>query len=251
DDEYLLFATERGMIKKTAMSAYLNTRSAGLIAIKLRDNDALIEVRRVKPGQKVVMVSSGGKAIRFDESEARPMGRDTSGVIGMDPGSGQRVLGMEVAPEDAELFVITENGYGKRTPIDEYTEHHRGGQGMATIAMTEKKGRLAGMKIVQPGHELMVVSEEGVVIRIEATDVSQQGRATQGVRVMNVSDSDRVCAVARVATTAKKPPTGVSALSLESIELDLDGDDEGDDEGRLFGSSADEGGDDAGQGSGL
>jgi len=121
------------------------------------------------------------------------------------------------------------------------------------------------MKIVQPGHELMVVSEEGVVIRIEATDVSQQGRATQGVRVMNVSDSDRVCAVARVATTAKKPPTGVSALSLDSMELDLDGD-EGEDEleyegdegegdaatdGRLFGASADEGGEDAGQGGGF
>jgi DNA gyrase subunit A len=203
-DEYLLFATEKGMIKKTAMSAYANSRASGLIAINLRDTDALISVRRVRPGEKVVMVSSAGKAIRFDESEARPMGRDTTGVIGMNPGAGARVLGMEIAPERSELFVITENGYGKRTPVEEYTEHHRGGQGMATITMTEKKGQLAGMKIVMPGHELMIVSEEGVVIRVRSTDISQLGRATQGVKVMNVSDSDRVCAVARVAGSKRK-----------------------------------------------
>jgi len=153
------------------------------------------------------MVSSAGKAIRFDESEARPMGRDTSGVNGMNPGKDARVLGMEIAPSGSELFVITENGYGKRTPIDEYTEHHRGGQGMSTIAMTEKKGKLAAMKVVTAGQELMIVSEEGVVIRVKSTDISQQGRATQGVKVMNVSDSDRVCAVAKVAGTKKKAPT--------------------------------------------
>jgi DNA gyrase subunit A len=205
-DEYLLFATENGMIKKTAMSAYANSRSTGLIAIKLREGDALIAVRRVKEGEKVVMVSSVGKAIRFDESEARPMGRDTSGVNGMSPGKGAKVLGMEIAPAGSELFVITEKGYGKRTPIDEYTEHHRGGQGMSTIAMTDKKGLLAGMKIVMPGQELMIVSEEGVVIRVKSTDISQQGRSTQGVKVMNVSDTDRICAVARVAGAKKKAP---------------------------------------------
>jgi DNA gyrase subunit A len=213
DDEFLLFATEKGMIKKTAMSAYSNSRSTGLIAIKLRDDDALIAVRRVTIGQKVMMVSSGGKAIRFDESQARPMGRDTTGVIGMNPGSGQHVLGMEIAPFGSELFVITENGYGKRTPVEDYTEHNRGGQGMATISMTEKKGRLAGMKIVHPGHELMIVSEEGVVLRVRSQDVSQQGRATQGVKVMNVGANDRVCAVARVAATKKKAPVGAAGVA--------------------------------------
>jgi DNA gyrase subunit A len=204
EDEYLLFATQEGMVKKTAMSAYRNSRQSGLIAIKLRESDALIAVRRVKPGEKVVMVSSAGKAIRFDESEARPMGRDTSGVKGMTAARGARVLGMEIAPEGSDLFVITENGFGKRTPVSEYTEHHRGGQGMTTISMTEKKGQLAGMKIVMSGQELMVVSEEGVVIRVRSNDISQLGRATQGVKVMNVSESDRVCAVARVAGAKKK-----------------------------------------------
>ena len=222
-DEYLLFATESGMVKKTAMNAYTNTRANGLIAINLRSDDALIAVRRVKLGEKVVMVSSDGKAIRFDASEIRAMGRDTSGVIGMKPGPEARVLGMEIAPPHSDLFVITENGYGKRTPIEEYTEHHRGGQGIATIAMTEKKGRLAGMKIVLPGHELMIVSEEGVVIRVKATDVSQQGRATQGVKVMNVSDTDRVCAVARVIGTKKMSNTG----ALETAESDFDETEEG------------------------
>jgi DNA gyrase subunit A len=225
-DEFLLFATEKGMIKKTAMSAYVNSRSSGLIAIKLREGDALIAVRRVKPGMKVMMVSSNGKAIRFDEDEVRPMGRDTSGVTGMNPGKDARILGMEITAEGSDLFVITENGYGKRTPTSEYTEHHRGGQGMATIAMTEKKGKLAGMKVVLPGHELMIVSEEGVVIRVRVTDISELGRATQGVKVMNVSETDRVCAVARVAGTKKK----VSSGELEEVDSDFD-DDEIDDEG--------------------
>ena len=222
-EEYLLFATEGGMVKKTAMSAYVNSRSSGLIAINLRDGDALIAVKRVKSGEKVVLVSSAGKAILFDEGEARPMGRDTSGVIGMKPGADHKVLGMEIAPLDSDLFVVTENGYGKRTPVSEYTEHHRGGQGIATISMTEKKGRLAGMKVVQAGHELMIVSEEGVVIRIKATDVSSQGRATQGVKVMNVADSDRVCAIARVVGTRQRSTTG----ELETADVDFDDEDDG------------------------
>ncbi len=242
ESEYLLFATEEGMVKKTAMSAYKNSRSSGLIAIKLRENDSLIAVRRVKEGEKVVMVSSAGKAIRFDESEARPMGRDTSGVKGMTTPNNARVLGMEIAPEGSDLFVITENGFGKRTPMDEYTEHHRGGQGMSTISMTVKKGSLAGMKVVMPGQELMIVSEEGVMIRVKSNDISKLGRATQGVKVMNVADSDRVCAVARVTGSNKKKPASSSVFEgqekmfedadLESIDDidDIDALDDIDDE---------------------
>ena len=205
-DEYLLFATAHGMIKKTAFDAYKNVRSNGLIAINLRDADELIAVRRVAPGMKVMMVSSAGKAIRFDGSEARPMGRDTTGVHGIriDVAGGDRVLGMEIAPDDSDLFVITERGYGKRTKVTEYTEHHRGGGGMSTIKMTDKKGMIAAMKIINEKHEMMIVSEEGVVIRVKAGDISELSRATQGVKVMNVDDSDRVVAVARVAAGKKK-----------------------------------------------
>lgn len=205
-DEYLLFATAHGMVKKTAFDAYKNVRSNGLIAINLRDADELIAVRRVAPGMKVMMVSSAGKAIRFDESEARPMGRDTTGVHGIriDVAGGDRVLGMEIAPDDSDLFVITERGYGKRTKVTEYTEHHRGGGGMSTIKMTDKKGMIAAMKIINEKHEMMIVSEEGVVIRVKAGDISELSRATQGVKVMNVDASDRVVAVARVAAGKKK-----------------------------------------------
>ena len=205
-DEYLLFATAHGMVKKTAFDAYKNVRSNGLIAINLRDADELIAVRRVAPGMKVMMVSSAGKAIRFDEAEARPMGRDTTGVHGIriDVAGGDRVLGMEIAPDDSDLFVITERGYGKRTKVTEYTEHHRGGGGMSTIKMTEKKGMIAATKIINEKHEMMIVSEEGVVIRVKASDIALLSRATQGVKVMNVSADDRVVAVARVAAGKKK-----------------------------------------------
>ena len=203
ENEYLMFATEQGMVKKTSMSLYDRTRRDGLIAINLKDNDKLIAVRRVKTGECVIMVSSAGKAIKWDESEVRSMGRDTMGVRGMTVSAGVKVLGMEVAKPDTNLFVITEKGYGKRTPVSEYPTHHRGGQGVYTITTTQKKGLLAGMKVVQPHDELMIISEEGVVIRTPVEDISQLGRSTQGVHVMNVADNDRVCAVA-IATDGTK-----------------------------------------------
>jgi len=205
-DEFLMFATKHGMVKKTAIGAYDRSRRDGIIAINLRDDDELISVRRVKTGERVIMVSTAGKAIKWNESEARPMGRDTMGVKGMNIKSGEAVLGMEIAVEGSELFVVTMRGYGKRTPISEYPEHHRGGQGVKTIQVTPKKGLLAGMKIVGAAHELMLISEEGVVIRVKADDISKLGRSTQGVKVMNVAETDQVCAIARVVAGKKKPP---------------------------------------------
>lgn len=195
-DEYLMFATAHGMVKKTSMNLYDRTRRDGLIAINLKDNDELISVRRVAPGEKVIMVSSAGKAIMWDENEVRAMGRDTMGVRGMNVPPIAKVLGMEIASPDTDLFVITEKGYGKRTSIGEYPEHHRGGQGVYTITMTEKKGLLAAMKIVAEDDEIMIISEEGVVVRTPVSGISELGRSTQGVRVMNVADKDRVTAVA-------------------------------------------------------
>lgn len=204
EDDFLLFATRRGLVKKTALEAYNRSRRDGIIAINLRDDDELIAVRRVQPGQEVVMVSAEGKAIKWNEDDARPMGRDTMGVKGMALKEGDHVLGMEIAPADSELFVVTERGYGKRTKMTEYPTQKRGGMGVKTIQVTPKKGRLAGMKVVMHGHELMLISEEGVVIRVNAEDISQLGRSTQGVKVMNVSDSDRVTAIARVSAKKRK-----------------------------------------------
>jgi DNA gyrase subunit A len=206
EDEYLLFATKNGLVKKTALKAYDRSRRDGIIAINLRDDDELIAVRRVQTGDHIVMVSSEGKAIIFDEKDARPMGRDTTGVHGMRVKEDDRVLGMEMAPHGGELFVVTERGYGKRTPLSEYPVQKRGGMGVKTIAVTARKGRLAGMKVVMPGHELMLISEEGVIIRVKAEDISKLGRSTQGVKVMNVSENDRVSGIARVAANKKKRP---------------------------------------------
>ena len=204
EDEYLMFATASGMVKKTSMKLYDRTRRDGLIAINLKENDKLISVKRVAEGEKVVMVSSAGKAIMWDESEVRAMGRDTMGVRGMTVNADARVLGMEIAHEGSDLFVITELGYGKRTPISEYPEHHRGGQGVYTITMTPKKGLLAAMKIVDPKDEIMIITEEGVVVRTAVSGVSELGRSTQGVHVMNVADKDRVTAVAIATSNDKK-----------------------------------------------
>ena len=229
DDEYLMFATVNGTVKKTAMSAYDRTRRDGIIAINLREGDELVNVRRVRGGDKVMLVSTDGKAIMFPESEVRPMGRDTSGVRGITLKGDAKMLGMEITNGNGDLFVITEKGYGKRTPVSDYPEHKRGGQGVFTITMTEKKGNLVACRIVGPQHELMIMTNEGVVIRVKARDISRLGRSTQGVRVMNLDDSDAVSAVARMATAKKKVAEGdedQAALSVATSDAEsADGED--------------------------
>ena len=218
EDEYLMFATEQGMVKKTSMDLYDRTRRDGLIAINLKAGDQLISVRRVAVGEKVIMVSSAGKAIMWSEGEVRAMGRDTMGVKGMTVPADAHVLGMEIAKPGSDLFVITEKGYGKRTSIDEYPEHHRGGQGVFTITMTDKKGLLSVMKIVKPNDEIMIISEEGVVVRTPVSGISELGRSTQGVRVMNVADKDRVTAVAISSTGKKKRDQKVEGDDVDDID---------------------------------
>ena len=203
-DEYLMFATKRGMVKKTAMSDYDKSRRDGIIAINLKDGDELVNVRRVKAGEKVILCSTAGKAILFDESEIRPTGRATSGVRGITLKNDADMLGMEISNGNGDLLVMTEKGYGKRTPVADYPEHKRGGQGVATIAMTAKKGNLVVCRVVGPQHELMVVSEEGVMIRVKTADISRLGRSTQGVKIMNIGASDRVSAAARMVAHKKK-----------------------------------------------
>lgn len=224
-NEYLMFATAHGMVKKTSMDLYDRTRRDGLIAINLKDGDELISVRRVAEGEKVMMVSSAGKAIMWDESEVRAMGRDTMGVRGMNVPPIAKVLGMEIARPGTDLFVITEKGYGKRTKVSEYPEHHRGGQGVFTITMTEKKGLLAAMKIVFDDDEIMIMSEEGVVVRTPVVGISELGRSTQGVRVMNVAEKDRVTAVAisnrsKKKRTAKDEDNAANDGSMTEAEID-------------------------------
>ncbi|MGO5240705.1 DNA gyrase subunit A [Parolsenella sp. LCP21S3_E11] len=229
EDEYLMFATANGTVKKTAMSAYDRTRHDGIIAINLRDGDELVNVRRVREGDKVILVSTDGKAIMFPESDVRPMGRDTSGVRGITLKGDAKMLGMEITNGNGDLFVITEKGYGKRTPVAEYPEHKRGGQGVYTITMTDKKGNLAACRVVGPQHELMIVSTDGVVIRVKVKDISKLGRSTQGVKVMSVGDNDSVCALARMRAAKDEPDQNASgeesSASNEDDKVDI-GDEE-------------------------
>ena len=215
DDEYLMFATASGMVKKTVMSAYDRSRRDGLIAINLKSGDRLLNVRRVRGGDKVVLATTAGKAIVFAEDQVRATGRDTSGVRGITMKDDAEVLGMEISNGKGDLFVVTERGYGKRTPVADYPEQNRGGQGVYTIQMTERKGKLAAMKTLGPQHELFIITEMATVIRVKTEDVSQTGRATQGVKMMSVADNDRVTAVARMMSAKKKAkaPEGAGALA--------------------------------------
>ncbi|HYY20650.1 MAG TPA: DNA gyrase C-terminal beta-propeller domain-containing protein, partial [Thermoleophilaceae bacterium] len=201
EGEYLVFATRQGMVKKTEFGAY-NTRieADGIIAISIRDDDELVAVRRTSGDDDIIMVSRSGQAARFSEDHVRPMGRDTSGVRGMNVSQGgNRVLAMDVVRPDTEVLVVTENGYGKRTPVEEYPAKGRGTMGVKTISLTEKKGALAGALVVREHQELVFISQNGMVQRTGVRGISRHGRAAQGVRVMNLRDDDRVSAVAVVA----------------------------------------------------
>ncbi len=211
ETKYLVFATRMGTVKKTALEAY-NTpiKADGIIAINIRDDDELLAVRAVDPDDEVIMVSRDGLAVRFAESDVRSMGRDTTGVRGMDVGKKGSVIAMDVARDDMDLLVVTENGYGKRTQISQYRKTHRGAKGVKTVGLTEKKGGLAGALVVRDHHELVFISVGGMVQRTPAGGISRQGRSATGVRVMNLKGDDLVSAVALVVETAD--PDGEEAL---------------------------------------
>jgi DNA gyrase subunit A len=214
EGKYLVFATRKGMVKKTEFGSY-NTpiKADGIIAINIRDDDELIAVRRTSGNDDIIMVSRSGQAARFSEQQVRAMGRDTSGVRGMNVSQkGNAVLAMDVARDDQELMVVTENGYGKRTPIPDYPVKGRGTMGVKTITLTENKGQLAGALVVREHQELVFISQNGMVQRTSVRGINRYGRASQGVRVMNIRDDDQVSAVALVveseADTAAKVVNG-------------------------------------------
>ncbi len=200
ENRYLVFATAAGQVKKTEFTDY-NTRieADGIIAIKVRDGDELVGVELTSGEDDVLLISKSGHAARFNEEQARPMGRGTSGVKGMKvEGKDNRVLALNVARDDSELLVVTENGFGKRTSLADYPVKNRGTKGVLTAKLTEKKGGLAGALIVREHQELLFITENGMVQRTSAGEIRKSGRATQGVKVMNVKDGDRISAVALV-----------------------------------------------------
>src|SRR5437588_842233 len=200
DAHYMLMVTKNGYIKKTAMAEYANVRRNGLIAINLQEGDELDWVTPTTGSDEVIIATELGKAIRFSETEVRAMGRDTQGVIGIKLGKGDAVAGMATVIEGGDLLVITQRGYGKRTPLSEYPMHHRAGQGVFTLKVTDRVGKLTAMRVVSdPEEEVLVISASGMVLRTPVGAISQIGRQTQGVIVMRLAPDDQVVAIAPVA----------------------------------------------------
>lgn len=201
DDSFLVFATRSGTVKRMPLSALRNIRTSGIRALTLDEGDELINVMRTDGSRNILLATHNGQAICFAETDVRPMGREAVGVRGIRLKDGDWVVGAEIAQPDADVLSITENGYGKRTPAADYIRggeepQHRGGSGMKNYNITDKTGPVAAVKVVQESDDVLVVSDDGVIIRMEAAGISELGRATQGVRIMRLSEGARVISVA-------------------------------------------------------
>jgi len=198
EDQFLLFATKNGTVKKTRLSEYSNVRSNGVKAVKIEIGDELIDVQITSGTNDIVLATHHGLSIRFHEVDVREMGRDTTGVKGIELGEDDEVIGMVVIKREANLLVVTEKGMGKCSPIDEYRVQKRGGKGIITVHRTEKTGDAVSIKEVLPDDELMLITKQGVAIRMPVKGIRVSGRNTQGVRLVNLDDNDLVMDVARV-----------------------------------------------------
>jgi DNA gyrase subunit A len=198
EDSYLFMATRMGTVKKSSLSDFSNPRRAGIIALNLDEGDELVNVALTDGSKEMVMVSRHGKAIRFSENDVRPMGRSARGVRGMRLEPGDHVVSLDIVDESASLLTVTENGFGKRTKFNEYRTLHRGGQGVITIVTSLRNGPVINVKAVKDSDEIMLTSSEGIIIRIPVKDVRVQGRNTQGVKIMDVRQKDKVVGVARI-----------------------------------------------------
>ena len=192
-DRYVFMATAQGVVKKTALDEFSNPRKAGIIAVDLDEGDYLIGAALTDGAHDVMLFSDGGKAVRFDENDVRPMGRQARGVKGMTLEEGQRVIAMLVAEDESQsVLTATENGYGKRTPIAEYTRHGRGTKGMIAIQQSERNGRVVAATLVRPEDEIMLITDRGVLVRTRVAEIREMGRATQGVTLISLDDGDRL-----------------------------------------------------------
>jgi DNA gyrase subunit A len=203
DNEFVFMATSMGTVKKTPLSEFSRPRAAGIIAVDLDEGDSLIGVALTDGRHDVMLFSSGGKAVRFEESDVRPMGRNAHGVRGMMLDPGQRVISMLVAEDEQQsVLTATENGYGKRTPIVEYTRHGRGTKGMIAIQQSERNGQVVAAALVHPDDEVMLISTGGVLIRTQVSSIREMSRSTQGVTLINLSEGEKLAGLERVVEPA-------------------------------------------------
>jgi DNA gyrase subunit A len=208
DGRYLVFATRRGLVKKTDLMQYSSPRPSGLIAIALEEGDEVVGVRLTDGQSEVILSTADGQAIRFEEPEVRPMGRATYGVRGMTLDDGDEVVSIDLVEAGASLLAVAQNGYGKRTEMDEYRRTHRGGKGIITMKTTDKTGRVIGIRMVTDDDQIMLVSSGGKVVRIRVNEIRVIGRNTQGVRLIDLEEGERVGAVARLAEREDEADAG-------------------------------------------
>ncbi len=213
DNHNLVFCTQSGLVKRTSLAEFENIRNNGKIAITLHDDDELIEVKKTTGKDQIMVAADNGRMVRFDENEIRIMGRTAAGVRGIDVGDG-KVIGLEVANDNQKVLVVTENGYGKKTIIDEYRMTHRGSKGVKALNMTEKTGKIVSVKIITEDEDLMIVTDSGIIIRLPLAQVSNTGRVTQGVKLINLKDNQRVSTVAII----EHEEENINSESAESVE---------------------------------
>ena len=221
EDEFLLFCTKDGTIKKTALSEYANVRSTGIKAIKIDEGDELIDVQITSGTNDVVLVTRHGLSIRFHEQDARSMGRDTTGVRGIALGDGDRVVGMVVVKREASLLVVTEQGLGKLTNIDEYRVQGRGGKGILTVKRTDRTGDVVGLLEVLPEDEMMLITRGGQTLRCAVKDIRETGRVAQGVKLKNLDMGDVVAAIARLVIEDKEMPADADEDGTADAQIEL------------------------------
>lgn len=208
DDQYLFMATKKGIVKKTSLKEYANVRKTGLAAITLREDDELIEVKLTDKEKEVILSTKYGKCIRFDENDVRPTGRTSMGVIGMTLEDDDEVIGMQLTCQGEYLLFVSENGYGKRTSVSEFKIQNRGGKGVKCYNIIEKTGNVVGMKAIDTQDEIMMITTEGIIIRINCADISVLGRITSGVKLMNISEEHiSVASITKVRETAEEEGT--------------------------------------------
>jgi DNA gyrase subunit A len=198
DDEYLLMATKSGIVKKTKLTEYANIRKNGLAAINLRDDDLLIEVKKTNNTDDVMLFTRFGQSIRFNEKDVRTTGRTSMGVIGMNLMDRDEVIAMQLVSQGESVLIASENGLGKCTLFSEFTTQHRGGKGVKCYKVTEKSGNLIGVKAVKKEDELILITTEGIIIRIKVADTALLGRITSGVKLINLKDGVQVASIARI-----------------------------------------------------
>ena len=214
DDWFVFFATKQGVVKRSPLSAFANIRKGGLIAINFKEDDELMGVRLTNGSKELIMGTKQGMAIRFHEEDVRSMGRTATGVKGIALQENDQVVGIGILDENQDVLIVTDKGFGKRTPVQEYRVQTRGGKGIKTCNLTERNGVLTALKTVTLEEECMIITESGVIIRIDVQDISQTGRNTQGVRLIRISEGDSVATVAKVEINEE----GIEGEDIEDTE---------------------------------